>query len=105
MWSNEQLPFASKTEKTEYYIDQPKFLLMKQLIVVLGRAERVTRAVEGSSYVTIHKPYTELERGGSGRHPGQGGVREGEMASCQRGLCDHLQEEDEDVAQDAIQVA
>jgi len=64
-WGDQQkygssLPHKSKTGRSIYVLSPERWSLLEQLVLVLGRLERVTRAVEGSNYVTLPYVYLHL---------------------------------------------
>ena len=64
-WGDQQkygssLPHKSKTGRSIYVLNPERWSLLEQLVLVLGRLERVTRAVEGSNYVTLPYVYLHL---------------------------------------------
>ena len=64
-WANQEkyshaLPLKSKSGKTDYFLGPDHWVVLEQLVLLLGRLERVTRALEGSNYVTLPYAYPEL---------------------------------------------
>jgi hAT family C-terminal dimerisation region len=60
MWAEQTLPLKSDTGKTSYVLNELDMIVVKQLVAVLGRAEQLTRSLEGTSYVTITDAYVDL---------------------------------------------
>ena len=50
----------SKSGNTTYQIDAQQWDLLEQVLVVLARVESTTRALEGSSNITLSKAYPEM---------------------------------------------
>ena len=59
-WEEGCISRESNTGKTSYEISNNEWDLLAQVIAVFSRAERVTRALEGSSGLTISKVYPEM---------------------------------------------
>lgn len=60
LWTQGVLPRTSKKKKLNYYISDTQWDVMEQLLVVLSRAEMVTRALEGSQGMTLACVYPEI---------------------------------------------